>query len=221
MRCHLFAYLELPSRSFFSSFMEANKKNQISPVSSPSSQAPPPSSSTSTAAGTSATTLATHSSPPSAAAGFHLYSSSPPPTYYWHLSPPLQPKTSTSSDDRILSSAQEREQQRRLSHSSIEKRRREKINDKIQQLKLLIPECNPCPDRDPIAAPSFHQPLHKLNILQAAIDYIEHLHRVLVDAAENPDVERDAEATALLQSPKVTKVIEHAYKTLKVEKTNS
>ncbi|ORX58263.1 HLH-domain-containing protein [Hesseltinella vesiculosa] len=100
------------------------------------------------------------------------------------------PSTSTSSgkSDRwrqnSLSSAGpvhlagERESHRRLSHSAIEKRRRERINDKIDQLKHLIPAC--CPSNDALQSASMHQPLHKLSVLQAAIDYIHQLHAKLI-----------------------------------------
>ncbi|KAI8069274.1 helix-loop-helix DNA-binding domain-containing protein [Gongronella butleri] len=71
-------------------------------------------------------------------------------------------------------SAKERESHRRMSHSAIEKRRRERINDKIDQLKHLIPSC--CPSNDALQSASMHQPLHKLSVLQAAIDYINQLH---------------------------------------------
>ncbi|CAO3616937.1 unnamed protein product [Cunninghamella blakesleeana] len=80
-----------------------------------------------------------------------------------------------------LSTADEREQHRRLSHSAIEKRRRERINDKIDQLKHLIPSC--CPSTDSLPSASMHQPLHKLSVLQAAIDYIHQLHDQLIERA--------------------------------------
>lgn len=68
---------------------------------------------------------------------------------------------------RHETTADQREQLRKVSHSAIERRRREKINTKIQQLRQLIPSCA---DQD-------H--LHKLNILQSAIEYIGYLHSVL------------------------------------------
>ncbi|CAG8477354.1 5384_t:CDS:2 [Paraglomus brasilianum] len=71
--------------------------------------------------------------------------------------------------DKSLTTADQRELQRKVSHSAIERRRRERINDKIMQLKDLIP-C--CADQD-------H--LHKLNILQNAIDYIQYLQELVVD----------------------------------------
>ncbi|CAG8706721.1 9271_t:CDS:1, partial [Gigaspora rosea] len=59
--------------------------------------------------------------------------------------------------------ADQRELARKVSHSAIERRRRERINDKIMQLKELIPSCA---DQD-------H--LNKLCILQSSIEYIEYL----------------------------------------------
>ncbi|CEG73082.1 hypothetical protein RMATCC62417_08528 [Rhizopus microsporus] len=69
---------------------------------------------------------------------------------------------------------------RRLSHSAIEKRRRERMNDKIERLKSLIPSCNsPFPT-------TVQQPIHKLSVLQAAIDYINQLH-VMLDGTLSQD----------------------------------
>ncbi|KAI8147422.1 helix-loop-helix DNA-binding domain-containing protein [Fennellomyces sp. T-0311] len=89
---------------------------------------------------------------------------------------------------------------RQSSHSIIEKRRRERINDKIQQLKDIVPSCNPYSEQQPIVGPSFHQPLHKLAILEAAIAYIEQLHQILLDAPSSP----------LLNDPKIVNILEHA-----------
>ncbi|ORZ23542.1 helix-loop-helix DNA-binding domain-domain-containing protein [Absidia repens] len=79
-------------------------------------------------------------------------------------------------------------------HNTIEKRRRERINDKIDQLKYLIPSC--CPDTLPYA--SMHQPLHKLSILQAAIEYIHHLHTQLVDQSPCLDLSDQGQLTHIL-----------------------
>ncbi|KAF0487848.1 HLH-domain-containing protein [Gigaspora margarita] len=67
------------------------------------------------------------------------------------------------SPDKPLTTADQRELARKVSHSAIERRRRERINDKIMQLKELIPSCA---DQD-------H--LNKLCILQSSIEYIEYL----------------------------------------------
>ncbi|KAJ3093665.1 hypothetical protein HDU97_009268 [Phlyctochytrium planicorne] len=70
------------------------------------------------------------------------------------------------------SDREEREHQRKVSHSAIERRRRERINDKIMQLKQLVPSCA---DREN---------LHKLSILQNAIEYIHKLQAMLgIDSA--------------------------------------
>ncbi|KAI9262230.1 helix-loop-helix DNA-binding domain-containing protein [Phascolomyces articulosus] len=86
-------------------------------------------------------------------------------------------------------------------HSLIEKRRRERINDKIQKLKEIIPTCNPFSEQQPIRGPSFHQPLHKLAILEAAIDYIQQMHQTLLETHPPP---------LLMNDPKIARVIEHA-----------
>ncbi|KAG2182844.1 hypothetical protein INT44_005825 [Umbelopsis vinacea] len=100
----------------------------------------------------------------------------PPASGYMHpnLSPSLSPSFDGSDRNRRVSSisslgttADQREQARKESHSAIERRRRERINDKILQLKQLIPSCA---DQD-------H--LHKMSILQSAIDYIAYLKDII------------------------------------------
>lgn len=79
-----------------------------------------------------------------------------------------------STSTTTTTTADQREQARKISHSAIERRRRERINDKIVQLKDLIPSCA---DRDN---------LHKMTILQSAIEYITYLKNV-VEGLENKD----------------------------------
>lgn len=104
----------------------------------------------------------------------HLYIAPPPIPplgYQWQqpIAPqPIAPKTSTSLDKQI-----HKENHRRSSHSAVEKRRRERMNDKIERLKSLIPSCTA---KFPT---SVQQPIHKLSVLQAAIDYIQELHEHL------------------------------------------
>ena len=105
-------------------------------------------------------------------------------------------KSSTSSSSSSTSSQ----------HSLIEKRRRERINDKIQQLKEIIPTCNPYSEQQPIRGPSFHQPLHKLAILEAAIDYIQQMHQTILNHSSSDD-----SSSLMLTDPKLLKVIEHAH----------
>lgn len=85
------------------------------------------------------------------------------------------------------STADQREQARKVSHSAIERRRRERINDKILQLKDLIPSCS---DREN---------LHKMTILQSAIDYITYLKKVIEDSPSR------AEDLPLPQQPQKSK----------------
>ncbi|KAI8394122.1 uncharacterized protein BYT42DRAFT_609865 [Radiomyces spectabilis] len=70
-------------------------------------------------------------------------------------------------------SAHQREQARKSSHSAIERRRRERINDQIMQLKQLIPGC------------STQVNAHKLTVLQQAIDYIIYLQSILKEYEED------------------------------------
>ncbi|KAL0081457.1 Myc-type, basic helix-loop-helix domain-containing protein, partial [Phycomyces blakesleeanus] len=71
--------------------------------------------------------------------------------------------------------ADQREQARKVSHSAIERRRRERINDKILQLKELIPSC------------AEQDQLHKMSILQSAIDYITYLKDIVETIDGNQD----------------------------------
>ncbi|KAI8808532.1 hypothetical protein BJ742DRAFT_853336 [Cladochytrium replicatum] len=77
--------------------------------------------------------------------------------------------SSTSPSAAALNAKLDKHLKRKLSHSAIERRRRERINDKIMVLKSLVPAC------------ANQQNLHKLCILQNTIDYIAHLHNLLPD----------------------------------------
>ncbi|CAO3666165.1 unnamed protein product [Rhizopus stolonifer] len=99
-----------------------------------------------------------------------LPKTSPTPFYPFQLSPQLPPNVG-----RNHSTADEREQARKISHSAIERRRRERINDKITQLKDLIPSC------------ADGSNLHKMTVLQGAIDYITYLRKVVKDLGKDPD----------------------------------
>ncbi|KAF9913442.1 hypothetical protein BX616_010028 [Lobosporangium transversale] len=96
-------------------------------------------------------------------------------------SSPTSTSTSTTTRRRTSSSAklidqETRDLMRKVSHSAIERRRRERINDKILQLKHLVPACV---DED-------H--LHKLSILQSTIEYIQHLKAILPASIANAKV---------------------------------
>lgn len=102
----------------------------------------------------------------------------PPPSPFYHpyalqMSPTMIPTyrhDSVSSSPGLgptNSTADQREKARKVSHSAIERRRRERINDKIIQLKQLIPTC------------AEQDNLHKMSILQSAIDYIAYLKDIV------------------------------------------
>jgi len=59
---------------------------------------------------------------------------------------------------------------RKTTHSAIEKRRRERINDKIAALKLIVPSC----------ALSTVSNMHKLTVLQNTIDYVQELEQTVM-----------------------------------------
>ncbi|KAI9476124.1 MAG: hypothetical protein EXX96DRAFT_575866 [Benjaminiella poitrasii] len=92
---------------------------------------------------------------------------SPPATPYHTIRHNSAPSISS-----VATTADQREQARKESHSAIERRRREKMNDKILQLKELIPSC------------ANRENLHKMNILQSAIDYIVYLQNAIKEKQE-------------------------------------
>ncbi|SAM01726.1 hypothetical protein [Absidia glauca] len=108
--------------------------------------------------------------------------------------PALPPQPLTTGPTRVSSS------RRRLSHSAIENRRRERINDKIDQLKHLIPSCWSTQLLPPA---SMHQPLHKLSVLQAAIEYIHQLHTELLEQKASSLQQQD---------PALAIIIDHAHR---------
>ncbi|KAJ3096352.1 hypothetical protein HDU96_000792, partial [Phlyctochytrium bullatum] len=80
---------------------------------------------------------------------------------------PAPAAAATRTTKPTLSDLQEKDALRRVSHSAIERRRREKINDKIMQLRTLVPSC------------ANQSGLHKLSILENAIEHIIHLQGLL------------------------------------------
>lgn len=86
---------------------------------------------------------------------------------------------------------------RKVSHSLIERRRREKINDCLSTLKALVPHCRAESEKKEARAKergrkrgrqdeSHHGGLHKLEILQGTIVYIEQLEAQLAAALVPP-----------------------------------
>ncbi|KAF8928922.1 hypothetical protein BGZ58_009303 [Dissophora ornata] len=86
------------------------------------------------------------------------------------------PTKRRASSNTKLVDQETRDLMRKVSHSAIERRRRERINDKILQLKHLVPACV---DED-------H--LHKLSILQSTIEYIQHLKAILPASVANAKI---------------------------------
>ncbi|CAG8541192.1 1248_t:CDS:2 [Ambispora gerdemannii] len=96
------------------------------------------------------------------------------PIMYHHTSviptmPPRHHYDQLIPTDGHLSLAEKRELARKIAHSAIERRRRERINDKIVKLQQLVPSCADQPQ------------IHKLTILQSAIDYIGYLQGLLAE----------------------------------------
>ncbi|KAI8916860.1 hypothetical protein BC831DRAFT_516670 [Entophlyctis helioformis] len=75
---------------------------------------------------------------------------------------------------RVVRSKEDREMLRKVSHSAIERRRRERINDKIMVLKAIVPA-------------TVDQPaLHKLTILEESITYIAQLQAKITELTGLP-----------------------------------
>lgn len=68
----------------------------------------------------------------------------------------------------------EKKEARKIAHSDIERRRRLKINEQFDQLRSLVPACTQFKD-----ASGGDSGLHKLEILEHTVKYIEHLHTCL------------------------------------------
>ena len=75
------------------------------------------------------------------------------------------------------------------------------MNDKIEKLKALIPSCTA---QFPT---SVQQPIHKLSVLQAAIDYIQELHDQLKNTLPQDDpLIKDISIVAMHQNKKQDKI---------------
>ncbi|KAI8390374.1 hypothetical protein BD560DRAFT_380762 [Blakeslea trispora] len=112
----------------------------------------------------------------------------------WPSSMPLpsQPLQATSKKSTHKSNSN-----RKSTHSAVEKRRRERMNDKIEKLKTLIPSCTA---QFPTTV---QQPIHKLSVLQAAIDYIQELHHQLEKTLPQDDpVIKDISTVVMYQKKK-------------------
>ncbi|KAJ3175606.1 hypothetical protein HDU87_006103 [Geranomyces variabilis] len=135
---------------------------------------------------------------------------SPPVTYVYPAhytikqepphSPPPQKLRLRQQDQAAAAAAKlHRDHLRKVSHSAIERRRRERINDKIMQMKSLVPAC------------ANQDSLHKLRILEEAIQYIHILKGELAEARgggerghdehDADDDDHDEHKTSPLQAP--------------------
>ncbi|CAJ0927219.1 14040_t:CDS:2 [Entrophospora sp. SA101] len=101
---------------------------------------------------------------------------------------PTTNNTSTNSNQNLINNSpimqsDQREMARKASHSQIERRRRERINDKIMQLRELIPGC------------SEQENMHKLSVLQNAIEYIEYLQAIVFEYRQRENSSRVEDAS--------------------------
>ncbi|TPX62879.1 hypothetical protein PhCBS80983_g00148 [Powellomyces hirtus] len=114
-------------------------------------------------------------SPPLSYSHAHVHGHVLPPPYPAHFikqEPMSPPSPEHRHKDHATAAKLHRDHLRKVSHSAIERRRRERINDKIMQLKSLVPSC------------ANQENLHKLSILQNAIEYIHTLKAQLEEQQE-------------------------------------
>ncbi|KAI8072157.1 uncharacterized protein B0P05DRAFT_549105 [Gilbertella persicaria] len=130
----------------------------------------------------------------------HYYVTPTPMEYHhqvpWQPFPPSPPQPTNK-----MAINQTKENSRKSSHSAVEKRRRERMNDKIEKLKTLIPSCTA---QFPT---SVQQPIHKLSVLQAAIDYINELHHQLeASLPEDDPLVKDISIVSMYQKKKQDRI---------------
>lgn len=175
-----FVQMVHPQQPYYHMYPQAPIYLPLSPQQHPTSISPPLSTNENPSSGKTSCLLPkksntnTASSPLSSPA--RTIYPQPPPSPFYHpypvqMSPPamlpIGRHGSISSPSGLASTADQREKARKVSHSAIERRRRERINDKIIQLKELIPSC------------AEQDNLHKMSILQSAIDYITYLKEIV------------------------------------------
>ncbi|KAK9479269.1 hypothetical protein V1514DRAFT_328916 [Lipomyces japonicus] len=76
---------------------------------------------------------------------------------------------------RSAAASANRKTARKIAHSAIERRRRSKMNEEFDALKLLVPACKVALETQGEAS------LHKLGILQATVEYLRYLETCVVD----------------------------------------
>lgn len=91
------------------------------------------------------------------------------------------PNTTNNAVTKTPTTAAERKHARKVAHSDIERRRRNKINQQFDALKSLIPACAQFK-----SSSGGDVGLHKLVILQHAVEYIEHLKSCLESVGREP-----------------------------------
>lgn len=103
--------------------------------------------------------------------------------------PTLSPTSSSTFKPSQYPTVDRREKARKVSHSVIERRRQERLNHKIAQLKGLIPSC------------AWQHHLHKMTVLQCAIDYIAYLKNVVGEEHANNNNNPVASCPAPVKQP--------------------
>ncbi|KAI9203311.1 uncharacterized protein BJ171DRAFT_569024 [Polychytrium aggregatum] len=81
-------------------------------------------------------------------------------------------------------SSEERIEHRKIAHTAVERRRREKIQQKILELRDLVPTC------------TTHRNIQKAVILECTVDYIHELHAKIWDLSRRLQEASPAAATA-------------------------
>ena len=98
----------------------------------------------------------------------------------------LSPKPVSPLDQAaILDTKEQRRMARKIAHSDIERRRRTKINHQFDELKELIPACKQFK-----SSSGGDAGLHKLVILQHAVEYIRHLKSCIESVESTTEQQR-------------------------------
>ncbi|KAI8894391.1 hypothetical protein BC833DRAFT_652126 [Globomyces pollinis-pini] len=92
--------------------------------------------------------------------------------------------------------SEQRKINRKISHSVIEKRRREKTNDCLNKLKLLVPACSLQPNQN----------IQKLTIMELTVTYIYELQQQIKMLKSGPVYE------SLLLSPTLTQTSDQDFR---------
>lgn len=95
--------------------------------------------------------------------------------------PTVSATANSSSGDRSTAAIMEKRRKRRESHNAVERRRRDNINEKIQELASLLPDMPLSTSPIPESPPSKDCRPNKGVVLHKSVDYIRHLQQLILE----------------------------------------